>query len=292
MKAFSWNGKWARVCAAATAAFNVVMALNPVGLVIIAIAALAIGLVILYKRSETARRIMDGAFRAVARSIDFVRDHWKLFSVAFAILLGPLIGSIILLVTHFGKVKAAFQLVGTAVSTVWNSVIRPAFAAIVGTFLSVVGAIINGAAKAFGWVPGIGGKLKAAAREFNKFAASTNASLASIRDQTVTVNVLTKGTLPSGAIANAHGRMEFRAHGGPVSKDTPYVVGEGGPEVFVPDNSGVIVPNGASRVGAGLGGNVFNINVSGAIDPVATARQIRQLLLGLGSTTGVKMNFA
>jgi phage-related minor tail protein len=37
----------------------------------------------------------------------------------------------------------------------------------------------------------------------------------------------------------------FRANGGPVSGGSPYVVGERGPELFVPSVSGSIVPNNA-----------------------------------------------
>ena len=46
-------------------ALNFVLAANPIGLVVVAIAALAAGLVIAYKRSETFRNIVDGAFSAV-----------------------------------------------------------------------------------------------------------------------------------------------------------------------------------------------------------------------------------
>lgn len=45
---------------AAQWALNVAMNANPVGLIITGVAALAAGLVVLYKRSETARKIMDG----------------------------------------------------------------------------------------------------------------------------------------------------------------------------------------------------------------------------------------
>jgi hypothetical protein len=38
--------------------------------------------------------------------------------------------------------------------------------------------------------------------------------------------------------------LGFRASGGPVSSGSPYVVGEQGPELFVPTSSGRIVPNG------------------------------------------------
>ena len=51
----------------------------------------------------------------------------------------------------------------------------------------------------------------------------------------------------------------FRAEGGPVATSQPYVVGEQGPELFIPSTSGTIVPNDM----AGGGGDVnvnFNIN--------------------------------
>ena len=46
-----------------------------------------------------------------------------------------------------------------------------------------------------------------------------------------------------------------RASGGPVSAGSAYVVGEQGPELFMPRRGGMIIPNGASFAGAG-GGNV------------------------------------
>jgi hypothetical protein len=46
-------------------ALNFVLTANPIGIVVVAIAALAAGLVIAYKRSETFRNIVDGAFSAV-----------------------------------------------------------------------------------------------------------------------------------------------------------------------------------------------------------------------------------
>jgi hypothetical protein len=49
------------------AAFNFVMALNPIVLVTIAVVALVAIIVIAYKRSDTFRRIVDGAFRGVLR---------------------------------------------------------------------------------------------------------------------------------------------------------------------------------------------------------------------------------
>jgi hypothetical protein len=50
----------------------------------------------------------------------------------------------------------------------------------------------------------------------------------------------------------------FRAEGGPVGSGKPYIVGERGPELFVPGSSGSIVPNDAMR-GGGSGGTSVNI---------------------------------
>jgi hypothetical protein len=51
----------------------------------------------------------------------------------------------------------------------------------------------------------------------------------------------------------------FKADGGPVSGGTPYIVGEKGPELFVPKSSGNIVPNHA------MGGSmVVNVDASGS----------------------------
>ena len=40
----------------------------------------------------------------------------------------------------------------------------------------------------------------------------------------------------------------FKAQGGPVAKGQPYVVGEGGPEYFLPQESGKILSNDDSRI--------------------------------------------
>lgn len=48
--------------------------------------------------------------------------------------------------------------------------------------------------------------------------------------------------------------LGFRANGGPVSGNTPYIVGERGPELFVPSVSGSIVPN--NSVGGFMGGRM------------------------------------
>jgi len=74
-----------------------------------------------------------------------------------------------------------------------------------------------------------------------------------------------------GAIDNIFGGG--RANGGPVSRGTSYVVGERGPELFVPNTSGKIIPNGGSGRGS-----TINVTVNGAIDAEGTARTIVDVL--------------
>jgi hypothetical protein len=61
------------------------------------------------------------------------------------------------------------------------------------------------------------------------------------------------GFLPAQGTRTSRERQ--RAAGGPVTGGEPYIVGERGPELFVPNRSGNIVPNNA------LGGQV-NVTVS------------------------------
>jgi hypothetical protein len=62
------------------------------------------------------------------------------------------------------------------------------------------------------------------------------------------------------SILNRGSSITGRANGGSVFSGTPYIVGERGPELFVPGKSGTIIPSG---MGTGAGGNTFNINISG-----------------------------
>ncbi|MFG2678297.1 phage tail tape measure protein [Streptomyces sp. NPDC048392] len=79
--------------------------------------------------------------------------------------------------------------------------------------LDAFGNIIDGAAKLFGWVPGVGKKLKGAAKEFRGFRDDVNAALGGIKDKAVQTKVeftTASGLKLTGVSA---GRM---ATGGPV----------------------------------------------------------------------------
>jgi len=58
----------------------------------------------------------------------------------------------------------------------------------------------------------------------------------------------------------------MRAEGGPVNAGGAYMVGEKGPELFVPSSSGSIVPNGAmGSSGASAGGVTVNYNIAAGV---------------------------
>jgi phage-related protein len=84
---------------------NAALAANPIGLVVVAIAALVAALVIAYRESETFRNIVNGAFKAVSIAFGWIlgaakdvfgwlTDHWPL---VLAIITGP-IGMAIMLI--------------------------------------------------------------------------------------------------------------------------------------------------------------------------------------------------
>lgn len=70
-----------------------------------------------------------------------------------------------------------------------------------------------------------------------------------------------------------------KAVGGYVESKTPYMVGEKGPELFIPGGSGTIIPN--KNVGMGNGGSGVTVNVDarGSADPAAVRAQVEAGIL-------------
>lgn len=67
-------------------------------------------------------------------------------------------------------------------------------------------------------------------------------------------------TKPGAAMLTDFFKGMFRADGGPVTGGQPYIVGERGPELMVPNSAGTVVPNHALRSGvAAAPSQVFNL---------------------------------
>lgn len=71
------------------------------------------------------------------------------------------------------------------------------------------------------------------------------------------------GSTATTAAQNAANSILGRASGGPVGADRLYMVGEQGPELFMPDSNGTIIPNHA------LGGTTYNVTITPQINPAA-----------------------
>lgn len=77
--------------------------------------------------------------------------------------------------TFRNVVNEAFAAVGTVVLTFVGTAIR-AFATLVDVWLGAAGIIIGAAEKAFGWIPGLGDKLKTGKKAFDSFADGVQSS--------------------------------------------------------------------------------------------------------------------
>lgn len=176
-------------------AMNTTLLANPIFLVVAALAALTIGFVIAYKKSETFRNIVNKVFRSVA-------DGAQAF-------VSSIVGAVQRAARVIGRVAdiitTPYQIAFRAISRMWNATLG-------GFGISVPGFSIP-----FG--PSFGGL--------------------------------------SFSIPN----MPQLAAGGPARAGMPHIVGENGPEVFVPRMSGTVIPN-----GGGMGGGVTVQIQTGASD--------------------------
>jgi hypothetical protein len=247
--------------------------------------------------------ILGGIITVVGVVIELF-NPWVLAIVA-------LVAITVLLITHWQEVKSVAQTVWNAVEHVVGKAVAfliRIFADYLSIMLSVFQAIIHGAAVAFGWIPGIGGKLKAADAAFTSFknnmvdglrgiadhwstfgsqaaraTAKANAEMQKLNATLIAIGQHSRIHIVIDQTGALHGGIGHRAAGGPVRAWQPYIVGERGAELFVPSMNGRIVPNGGS---AG-GGDTYIVNVSGVVgEPRAVAECIRQELLKVGKRNG------
>lgn len=112
---------------AAQWALNVALTANPIGAIVVGIAALAAGLVLAWKKSETFRRIVKGALASVSAAadklisafkavLDFMRSQWKTIAVLIS---GPFAPIVLLATDAFGIRSAligAFKAIRNAIT--------------------------------------------------------------------------------------------------------------------------------------------------------------------------------
>lgn len=103
-----------------------------------------------------------------------------------------------LTVWHFLD-KFVFQPIADAFNFLWTGVVQPVLRFIIMTFLNTADMLLKGAVKLVGWVPGVGGALKAAAKDFEDWKNSVNKSLGGVQPKTIPVTISFNG-VPQGKI--------------------------------------------------------------------------------------------
>lgn len=212
------------------------LAANPIVLVIAGVAALAAGLVIAYQKSETFRDIVNGVFQAVANAAGDMA----------------------------GWVLDAFDKFLGAIATTAEAAGHLPF--IGDKFDGIAESIRNAQHDIQGWAD-------TAHKGINIVSEDLERARDALRGMGLEAAKLGFGGGGGGIIVGS-GPVRARAAGGPVSAGRPYLVGEQGPELFVPGRSGGIIPN-----GAGGGGNTYNFNgpILGS-DEASLARYLSDLL--------------
>jgi len=110
--------------------FNAAMTANPIGIVIVAIAALVAAFVLLYTKVDWFRQGVDTAIDAIMGAFqwlyNWVRDNWPLL---LAILTGPFGLAVLAIQRNWDSIKgaatAAVEFIRQAVSTVWDIISYP-----------------------------------------------------------------------------------------------------------------------------------------------------------------------
>jgi hypothetical protein len=248
----------AYVVSMVAAAAATIAATWPILAIIAAVAAVGVGIALLATHWSTVwggiKSVTETVFGAIRTAAE---DVAHFFSGAFTAAVNGIVG--------------VFKDVAKYIFDVWGS---------------VVGFLIDGAAKAFGWVPGLGGKLKHAAKAFDQFRDDVNAALAGVHTD-ITLHV--DAQLSAAANTALHAIAPTTV-GHAYAKGTDYapggmaLVGERGPELVNLPRGSKVYPNGTGPGGGG--GDVYVTIETAYGDPETFARSIRDALLRIQGRTG------
>jgi hypothetical protein len=267
--------------AAAQVLLNVVLTANPIGLVIAAIAALVVGLVVAYKKSETFRNIVNGAFDAVKGASQALWDRIKAF---------------------FGWLGDGFRKMGQlagdfrqAIGNAWDAVKRGTQTAVlfvVDKVLWLADKMLGAMAKAFSWVPGLGPKLRKASDAVGAFRAAVNAEMDKINDEEVKVTVrgITE-TIKGASRSTGEFASIGKARGGPIpmlpgavpGKDSVHVLAMPGEHYLTADEvKKAGGHHGVEAIRAGIRAGIFRKSGDIGWDPGRRSREGVQALANGG----------
>lgn len=131
-----------RVWAAGQWLLNAALDANPIGLVIIGIAALVAAVILAYRHSETFRNIVQAAWAGIQAAVSAA---WSFIQPIFAAIGQWITGTLAPLFTRLwtGVVQPAFQGIGNIISTVWTGIIQPALQALWAFISNVLAPVIR-----------------------------------------------------------------------------------------------------------------------------------------------------
>lgn len=268
-------------------ALNVALDSNPIGLIVIGIAALVAGIIWAYTNIKGFREVVDSVFHFVANLVstvvNFIGDHWKLL---LAILTGPIGLAVFFIVGHFNEiVNFVAGIPGKVVS--FFSSIPSRILGLAAFFLNV--GVTLGEKILHGITSGISGAVGAigdiAGAAWDAFKGFLNRDLIDPANSFLSkISVL--GYHPFGA--HTFPRL---ANGAIVTGPTMAMIGEAGAEAVVPLTrpsraAEIMKQAGLVPAGGGKGGlHVGAIYVT-ANDPRAAAREMGQELAWAAKTSG------
>lgn len=201
---------------------------------------------ILTELADIAGQVLPPVLTALGPLLEFLGDHATL-----------VVGAFLPVVAVINAVKWAVEELGPTVRTV--------IAEVVDIFLAGVEWIVRGAASAFGWVPGVGAKLKGAARAIEGFRDDANAALRGIdEEKTIRINIVEAVTRENNVNTGTAGDPTFN-NGAPEPTGEPAFAGGGvvpGPQgkalrALVHGGETVFTPDQMDVLASGLSGGSF-----------------------------------
>lgn len=222
-------GAAAKVFAAGQWLVNAALTANPIGIVVVAIAALVAGLIYAYKHSETFRNVVDGALKAVGKAFVWLYN-------------GVVRPVVVFILRAFAKVIGGFA----AIARAGGKLPGPLGAG----FRKIAGSLQSLADRANHAADGV---KKIPTKHDTRITVSGNAaaSIAGLAgqiqhlDKNVTVRVAIQAAVHAAVVGG--GRLPARAAGGDVVANRAYLVGEQGPEIASFGSSGRITSNRRTR---------------------------------------------
>jgi hypothetical protein len=148
----------------------------------------------------------------------------------------------------------------------------------------VVGPVIGGAFAVMGgiitwWVQNIITPLITVLKKVVEWARAAFGWIGDVVKAAGTVTGAVGGFIAGG------NKIDYRAEGGPVQAGRPYIVGEQGPELFMPSSSGSIIPNGGAA-----GASMVPVQIPIIIDGREIARVVDERLYLSALTAGSSLS--